>query len=503
MTSIKKSSASLAILSGILYVLAQPPVSLWPVAYFSLVPLFFALEKGGLRHNFVAGFLSGFVAYIGLVYWVVVAMNSYGGISIPLALLALVLLVAYMALYTGFFALAVAWLDDRMNIPDYLTAPLVWVLLEYLRAYLLSGFPWSFMAHSQHNFLPIVQVTSVTGTYFLSFLIVSVNTVIYRLLQRRFVVWYTLVVCILAATCLLFGFNRLSEDIGKGDGVRQKVSIIQGNILQDLKWSDEWRIRTIRTYLNLTLSGGRNADLVIWPETAMPFIFQDQPGVAKAITALPATLSNSLLFGTISKGLGGRLYNTAYAAGKSGEIAGSYSKVHLVPFGEFTPLSTLFPFLERLSVSMGNFFSGKSHDPIPTDSGKLGILICYEGIFPDITRETAKRGAEVFVNITNDAWFGKTSAPYQHLAFYVFRAAETDRYVLRAANTGASTIIDPRGRIVERTPLYSEEVLKGTFSLRQVMTIYVRYGDYFVLFAFLLLAGLILRRMPSVWSRRG
>ena len=504
MTSIKRSPFSLAVLSGLLYVMAQPPVSLWPVAYFALVPLFFSLKKEHRRHNFLMGFLSGFVAYTGLVYWVVIAMNNYGGIGIPLALLALILLVAYLALYPGFFALAVSWLDDRIGIPFYLTAPLVWVLLEYVRAFLLSGFPWSCLAHSQYNFLPMVQVTSIIGSYFLSFLIVSINGIIYRLLGReRTPVRYTTFISLLIAASLVFGFTRLHENSKSNGGAERKVSIVQGNILQDVKWSDEWKIKTIKTYYSLTLSGGRGADLVIWPETALPIIFNREPEVAKVITALPGALSNSLLFGTISTDEKGRSYNTAYVAGKSGQLTGSYSKVHLVPFGEFTPLRTVFPFLEKLSVTAGDFFSGKGHNPIPTDAGKLGVLICYEGVFPYITNETARRGAEVFVNITNDAWFGRTSAPYQHLAFYVFRAAETDRYVLRAANTGISAIIDPKGRITARTPLFSEEVLKGTFSLKQGLTPYVKYGDYFVLLALLLLAGLILRKIPSVRYRRG
>jgi len=139
----------------------------------------------------------------------------------------------------------------------------------------------------------------------------------------------------------------------------------------------------------------------------------------------------------------------------------------------------------------GDFFSGKGHVPISTDIGKVGILICYEGVFPYITNETVRNGAQVLVNITNDAWFGRSSAPYQHLAFYLFRAVETDRYVLRAANTGVSAVIDPRGRITTRTPTFEEAVLKGTFSMRDDQTFYVRYGDYFLLACFVVLIGLI------------
>ena len=504
MTFPKKSASSLAALSGVLYVLAQPPVSLWFVGYFALIPLFFSLKKGAPHHNFLVGFLSGGVAYMGLVYWVVVAMNTYGGISPPLALLALLLLAAYLALYTGSFALSIAWLEEKMAIPLCLSAPLLWVILEYLKGFLLSGFPWSFMAHSQYNFLPMVQVVSITGTYFLSFLIVAVNSIIYCLISRKgLALWYGALILLLVAGSLTFGLLRLREVPAKDAASERTVAILQGNILQDMKWTDEWRIKTIRTYCSLTLSGGRNVDLVIWPETALPFVYEEEPRVAKVITALPGALSNTLLFGTVSKDDRGRLYNAAFVAGKSGDVVGTYRKTHLVPFGEFTPLSTIFPFIEKLSVAVGNFFPGTSTKPVATDAGKLGVLICYEGIFPSITNESARSGAEVFINITNDAWFGRTSAPYQHLAFYVFRAVETDRYVLRAANTGVSAIIDPRGHIVARTPLFSEEVLRGTYALRQGRTAYVKHGDYFVLLVFLLLAFLVIRRIPSLKYRRG
>lgn len=483
----KRLPYSLAFLSGALLVACQPPVSLFFLAYIALIPLFFALEKGRHRQNFLTGFAAGMVCYAGLVYWVIVAMNTYGGISVPLSLFTLLLLALYLSLFTGCFTWGISFLDTRFNIPLYLTAPPLWILLEYLRGILLSGFPWSFLAHSQYNFLPIVQIVSITGTYFLSFLIVAVNCLIYYVLsKRRFPFAYgTLVVGVLAA-CLIFGVTRLKDPIP----ATMSTSIVQGNIRQDLKFDEAHRNGTIRTYCSLTFHRSRGSDLVVWPETAMPFIFLND-GASSVVRALPAALSNHLLVGTISRDERGRYYNTAYILGSQGEISGSYSKKHLVPFGEFTPLTSYFPFLEKISVAAGDFFPGPSHSPIKTKVGKIGILICYEGVFPYITNETVRNGAEVLVNITNDAWFGKTSAPYQHFAFYVFRAVETDRFVLRAANTGISAVIDPRGRTTARTEIFKEEVLNGRFSLRQGETVYVTYGDYFILFAFLLLCGLV------------
>lgn len=489
--TIKRLSFRLAFLTGVLLVVCQPPVSQSYLAYIALVPLFFALAAGKDRLNFLTGFTAGIVSYTGLIYWVVVAMNTFGGISMPFAALTLCLFVLYLSLFTGCFTWLISLLENRLHIPLILSAPPAWVLLEYLRGVLLSGFPWSFLAHSQYNVLPLIQVASVTGTYFLSFLIVGVNCLVYHTLSRkRFPLAYGSFIICLCAACLVFGFHRLREPIK----ATMSASIVQGNIRQDIKFDEAYKAAIIRTYSTLTLSRSRASDLVIWPETAMPFIFL-QDRASQAIRALPPALSSHLLLGTISRDDRGRFYNTAYVIGKTGEIVARYDKNHLVPFGEYTPLADYFPFMEQISVAAGDFFSGPSHAPMVTDVGKIGMLICYEGVFPSITNDTVRRGAEVLVNITNDAWFGNSSAPYQHFASYIFRAIETDRYVLRAANTGISAVIDPRGRTCAKTGLFKEDVLRGSFSLREGETPYVRYGDWFVLLCFLFLAAAALARL--------
>lgn len=494
------------ITSGILMILSQPPISSTFVAYIALIPLILTWQGSSMRRNFLSGFVAGFVSYLGLIYWVVVAMNRYGGIDIYTSSAILILLVLYLSLYTGLFALVVPYMERKLSIPFFISAPVVWVLLEYARGIILTGFPWSLLAYSQHKFLPLIQVVSVTGPYFISFLIVAANCVLYPIFIGKIkITWdlkmrrtpgtekpgkyyliYTAVIVVLFATALLYGYRRMDT---KSEG-NLKVAIIQGNIPQDVKWDETFKMKIVRTYYRKTLEAGEGTDLVIWPETAMPFIFNDELYVNKTIKELAAALKTDLLFGTVTKDIKGRYYNTAYIYNEAGELAGSYNKVHLVPFGEFTPLLRYFPFMAGLTAPCGNFTSGEAHKPIETKTGKIGILICYEGIFPYITNDTVRNGAQVLVNITNDAWFGKTSAPYQHLAFYVFRAIETDRYVLRAANTGISAIIDPGGRTIQKTGIFTEDVIRGSFSLQDGQTLYVRYGDYFVLAAFLFLASL-------------
>jgi apolipoprotein N-acyltransferase len=478
--------------SGLLLIVCQPPVSFFFLAYIALVPLLFSLDPGSRYSAFLKGLAAGVISYTGLVYWVVVAMNRYGGITMLLSILAMLLLVLYMALYVGCFTWAVVFLRDRFSIPVYLTAPPIWVLLEYLRGCLLSGFPWSFLSQSQYNFLPLLQIVSITGSYFISFLIVALNSLLYEVIKRkRFPLAYGTVVIVLIAFSLLFGFMQMAKPIDQGN---LRVSIVQGNIRQDMKFDEAYKNNTIETYSSLTLQNPYRADLVIWPETAMPFVFLHDKA-NKDVRSVPVAISSHLLLGSISQDERHRYYNTAYVIGKRGEIVGSYSKKHLVPFGEYTPLTSYFPFLENVSVAVGNFFPGPDHSPIVTPVGKVGVLVCYEGIFPYLTNETVRSGAEVLANITNDAWFGSTSAPYQHFAFYVLRSIETDRYLLRAANTGISAVIDPHGRTIAKTGIFRREVLNTSFSLRHSTTFYVRHGDWFVLLMLLLLCSFVLLRV--------
>ncbi len=474
-----------AALAGVMLVLVQPPVSLFPLAFVALVPLIHSIDKENLRLSFFRGFVAGAIGWFGTIYWVVVAMNQYGGINIPLSVLILILFVAYLSLYTGIFTLSCACLEKRTSVPSYVLAAPVWVILEYARGIAMTGFPWSYLGHSQFCFLHLIQVVSITGTLFVSFMIAAVNGIIYSTWVRKKVsVVFTVVILGLLASSITYGFIRLRDR----DEGSLKAAIVQGNIGQDVKWDESYKMMTVNKYYRLSFGLAQNADIIIWPETSMPFLLERDPQALRYVKAVPVMLKSRLLYGTVAMLKTGNLLNTVHFIGQDGNTSGIYSKVHLVPFGEYTPIVSYFPFLAKLTAIGADFKPGEGHRPIHTDVGKVGVLICFEGIFPYITNETVREGAQVLVNLTNDAWYNRTSAPYQHFAFYIFRAIETDRYVLRSANTGISAIIDPRGRVEGKTPIFTEEVLRGTYALKDTKTFYVQHGDYFVFVCFMFLA---------------
>ena len=239
----------------------------------------------------------------------------------------------------------------------------------------LSGFPWSYLAHSQHNFLLMVQVVSLTGSYFLSFLIVAVNCIVFLLLRRKRVsLLYMFVIAALMAASLTFGYVRMKDKVE----ATLTTAIVQGNVSQEFKWDEVFKAKTVSTYSQLSLQQAGSVDLVIWPETAMPFVFGAEPA-GSIVAALSETLSTHLLFGALSRDGQGRFYNSAYVYGKKGEFVGRYDKVHLVPFGEYTPLRHYFPFLERISVATGDFFPAKGTSPYQRSLGRLVSLSVTRG----------------------------------------------------------------------------------------------------------------------------
>ena len=404
----------------------------------------------------------------------------------------MLLLAAYLGLYTGMFAWVWTWLHRRVSLPWAFTAPPLWVALEWLRGHLFTGFPWAALGYSQYPHVLVIQIADLTGVYGVSFLVLAVNAALAEGLLRlrgrdpefpgRWSLSVTWALTLLLAT-LAYGQHRLHQPLPALAPV--SVAVLQGNIPQELKWDPQQVANTLARYAALSreaAAGG--ARVLIWPETAAPFFFEASPQWAQRIRQLARELQVFLLVGSLSLDRSReevRPRNSAYLIGPSGELLGRYDKIHLVPFGEYVPLPRLLFFVQRLAQGIGDFVPGKTYTLLPAPSGPVSVAICFEVIFPDLVRRFVREGAHWMATLTNDAWFGRTGAPYQHFSMVVFRSVENRIPFARAANTGISGFIDPWGRILETTPLFETTYRMALLRPRTARTLYTRYGDWFVL----------------------
>jgi apolipoprotein N-acyltransferase len=417
-----------------------------------------------------------------------VAVHTYGNVPLILSGFILLLLVVYLSLFIGAFTFLTRFIQIRSGFQTILFTPVLWAALEYLRSFLLTGFPWANLGYSQYLNLPFIQTADITGPYGPSFVILLVNAALSRVLhqwsKRTFPSKEVILTVIILLGFLIYGYLRLGA-VGRQmiQDPPLKIGLVQGNIDQSVKWDESFQKETLKIYERLSFKAAEEKpDLMIWPETATPFFFQDAKEYQPFILDVPKKTNAFLLFGTPAyKIQDGKVnhYNSAYLVSPSGELVGKYDKTHLVPFGEYIPMQDLLFFIGSLGEGIGDFKSGNEIFNFSLPQGKFGVLICFEIIFPDLCRRFVKRGANFLVTITNDAWFGRTSAPYQHFSTAAFRAVENRVFVARAANTGITGFIDPRGKIVKQGRIFSEEAMNGTIRISNRKTFYTLYGDVF------------------------
>lgn len=427
------------------------------------------------------GAMTGFVGYAGVVYWTRTAMVAYGGLSRPVSLLVLLALIGYLALFTTVFG-GLAALSCRWAGPQAVVAtPVLWVGCELARNYPWGGFPWCLLGYSQVGVLPVVQLASVTGIYGVSLLLVLVNAVIAYALTgpgRKRVLSAGFPVAVLLGLVLTFGFRELRTPLPEPSF---PVAAVQGNVLQENKWEPDHAVRIFARHIELSWRGvERGARLIVWPESSTPFHFDGTPRLAEHMKRFAREAQVYLLFGSDDyeqDAEGYRAYNGAKLITPKGDIHLRYRKNILVPFGEYVPNQELFFFAEKLTDGVSDFSPGQEVLVADVEDGKLGVFICYEAIFTELVRQFVGKGAGLLVNVTNDAWFGRSSAPYQHLEMAIARAVETRRYLVRAANTGITAIVDPYGRILARSELFVPDVVFGKVSFRNDETLFVRYGN--------------------------
>ncbi|PNU20909.1 apolipoprotein N-acyltransferase [Geothermobacter hydrogeniphilus] len=468
-----------ALASGLVSAFAFPRPSWFVFAWFGLLPLLLTGERRPFRNGWLAG--CGFFALV--LYWLNIVMTTYGRLEPLLSLAAYLLLVTYLSLYWGLAWWGSCKLRERLGLPHVFSLPLLWTGLEYLRGHLLSGFPWALLGYSQQPFTTLLQSADLFGVYGLSFLLVLANASLAGLVragkgERRKPLFAAGLTAVLVIAALCYGGWRLDQRPVAGKPLT--IGLAQGNIDQAVKWDPAFRQWTLRTYRELTArAAAAGADLVIWPESAVPFYFQEPGQEQREVLQVAGRLKGFLLFGSpayLRQEGKVRYLNSAYLLNADGRQLGRSDKVHLVPFGEYVPLKWLFPFIDKLVVGIGDFSPGRV-EPLVMNGHRLGVLVCYEAIFPELARDYVNSGSDLLVNITNDAWFGRSSAPWQLLEMSAVRAVENRIWIARAANTGISALISPLGEIRQQTPLFKPALLVGKVYPGAGASLYRRIGD--------------------------
>jgi len=466
-------------LSGLLMALAFPLAGQGWLAWVALVPLFVVMPSRPWR----SGFSAGVVFFAVTLYWLNLVMTVYGQLPWALSIVAYLLLAAYLALFWG----ATCWCSVRIHralqVPLPLVAAVCWVTFESVRSWLLTGFPWGNIGYSQVNALWLVQSADLVGVYGLVVMLVLVNGLIADGVRRHVagesLPWRSaLIVGLLLVGQLGYGAWRLSAAEPDRDALQ--VGLVQGSIDQAVKWDPTHLQHTLDRYRQLSAQA-QDPDLLVWPESATPFFYQNGGKRAYQVRAVAREQRAYLLFGSpsyVRQETDDEIayLNSAYLLSPQAQLLGRSDKVHLVPFGEYVPLWGMFGLVEKLAEGIGDFVPGQLQ-PLSLNGHQLGVLICYEAIFPELAQKLVSRGAQVLVNITNDAWFGDSSAPWQHLDMARMRAIENKVWLLRSANTGVSALIDPFGRVVAQSRLFEPALVEGTAYFKQGGSLYTRTGD--------------------------
>ena len=538
MLRIHKSAWLLVLLSAGLQIVIFPLPNLYFLDWVAVAPLLIALlsarEPDTLQllarvkllpakpgQAFLLAYACGILWYAGTCYWIYNTMRQYGGVGTLAAAGLLFLFCLYLAIYHGVFGLLISLLagpgdgesTNHFNRRALLLAPFAWVAVELARTR-ITGFPWNLLGISQVDNIPLSHIATVTGVYGLSFEIMVVNTAlaaafVLRTERGQRSKRKPLLLATVSAMVVLQAGRLISPPIVPTDHtarlVQQNIPVLQGG-----DWTKEYFEGTLRDLSRISLSApGANSsgpdqppassehpDLIVWPESPAPFYSTD-PMFRETVSNIARQAQTWMLVGSLGIRNAGEtperateLYNSGSLVNPAGEWGERYNKMHLVPFGEYVPFKRVFGFAGGLTNEVGDFSPGTSRAALQAGS-KLGVFICYESIFPDEIRQLAANGAQVFVNLSNDGWYGDSGAYAQHLKQARMRAVENDRWLLRDTNTGVTAAIDPYGRVVSSMPRKVRDAMDAHYALTNVTTFYTRHGDWFAyLCAIISVAGL-------------
>lgn len=494
---------------------AFPPYSQNILIFFAFVPLILTTWKAGLKSGFCSGFLTGCVFFLLLLWWIAPTLSNYGKLSTLTSWPVMCLLVLYLALFLGLWSGLWGWLTYKIR-SEGISVLLIlcigfaghWVCLEWIRGYLIfNGFPWGSAAYALAPLKTVIQTASIWGPYGVSFFILIINFLLaFMFLSLRLVnkkrdiflfntVWSVLIILIFLSNYLYGSKSIISSKKIKNSGLPVVAAALQGSFNQDVKWKEEVRNETLKRYEKLGLelvSQIKSRDekniprLFIWPETAIPFYFQEKNYWHSRVLSIVHNYGATTVAGsqsyTFDKQKNLLFMNSAYIINPQGDVIGRYDKQHLVPFGEYLPLDNYIGWVRKFMPTAGNFSPGPKSSPLIDNQIKVGVLVCFESIFPEYSRQAILKGSNILAVITNDGWFGRTGAPYQHYEMAIFRAVETGRWLIRSANTGISAIISPWGEVLHKTQIYKPSFVYENVDLRNEITFLVKYGsNWFIL----------------------
>lgn len=489
-------SLIIALIAGLSFVLALAPYHIWGIAIISPL-LLYALLLPAMRAKraFVIGWVYGFGVWLTGAFWLYTSIHEYGGITAVLAVMAIGLLAVIM----GLFHALMAWIFVRFLGRQPLAFASLWVVQEWLKTWLFTGFPWLFVGYAYVDLPFVASLAPVLGVLGVSFVSVLLSASLVDVFRAK--AGYALITLLF----LMAGFGLWLANPAwvKPTGDKLSVSLVQGNIPQDIKWLTSYQDEIMASYVALSADEwGR--DLVVWPEAAVPLFQDEAEDFLLPLSDHAAAYGSSFITGITyrdwegfdaSRDIYPKFYNALMAFGAS---EGLYKKQRLVPFGEYIPLQGVMDILPNLAgnQAVASHSKGKPYQPLMDIKGFLmGVAICYEVAYPDTTRQNAK-GSHFLLTVSNDAWFGTSAGPYQHLQMVQMRSLETGRWFVRSTNNGITAIIDDKGRIINQAPQFVPTVLRGEVVMMTGMTPFVRFGHYPIL----LLAGLLLAL--SAWAGR-
>ncbi len=496
----QRSAWILAVLSGGLQVAIFPSINFYWLCWIAFVPLLVAIlgaRQSDLEsipasagQGFLLAYVSGLIWSAGSCYWVFHSMHVYGGLSTSAAVGVLILFCLALAAHHGVFGLLLALLAARRHLRRALiVSPFLWVAVELARTR-ITGFPWDLLGTVQVNNIPLTRIATVTGVYGVSFEILLVNAAfaaafLVPAIRRRTILTAAIVASVVMQLGLLVRAPALPAPY-TARLVQQDIPI-----MNESQWTPQYFQRTMAELAQMSVPqpgelqpGEPVPRLVVWPESPAPFYTSD-PNFRRAVSDIARQAHAWMIVGSLGvpgaqpADNTGELFNSASIIRPDGEWVGRYDKIHLVPFGEYVPLQHWLTFAHKLTKEVGQFAPGTERTVFPLDGQKMGIFICYESIFPDEVRQFARNGAQVFVNISNDGWFGRYGAPQQHLNQARMRAIENKRWLLRDTNTGITAVIDPYGRVVNRAPRDVRTSVDVGYDLVSQTTFYTRHGDWF------------------------